>query len=277
VGKLSAESLHALNGRFLKDNLDLYQAEIARYRDNDAVVGIAMHGLVDSIFHSYDDGNGIVSYKAPIGHGLHGSEPDYMTEAKAQTATTQLIAAFETVADRTLSSDQRAQVFAALDNVLTRARSVTNDGIETHQRHEETYGYALPGKAPDAKIDMEMNFRDVVAATLGGNMKILSPAADLPSPFTRPMISRETSIGETQHYLGGGRDEAEAFYSRGMNAANTIIKDFVGQTPGYEPYRGRDFSEEKFYDSKNWNIRKWDIRNILPGYQPTPPRKSVGT
>ena len=76
--------------------------------------------------------------------------------------------------------------------------------------------------------------------------------------------------------MGGSKEEAEAFYSRGMEAARTIIGDFISRTPGYEPYRGKDFSENKFYDSKELNFRRWDIRNIIPGLQPTPPRKSFG-
>jgi hypothetical protein len=94
LGKLSERALHALNGFTTRENFKFYQTVISENPGDDAVIGLALHGLVDSMFHSHEVNDNLVTYDAPLGHGAHGSEPDYVTSKKLLVVTGQIITAF---------------------------------------------------------------------------------------------------------------------------------------------------------------------------------------
>jgi YD repeat-containing protein len=264
AGEYSERAIHALNGRPTVENLRFYQDEIAKYSDDDARVGIAMHGLVDSIFHSRPVDGVNVTYDAPIGHGLHGSEPDYISEGQARTAAGQLMSAFETVGGVQLSSDQRAQAMASVNSALDRARALTIGEVQDFNRMEDLYGAGTSGSAPKQSERMELNFRSVVTEMMGANMRVLSPPEDLPTPFWRGPITPEGTVVETQHFLGGSREDASIFANRGMQAAQDIMRDFAQTSTVFSKYQNMKI--DQIYDAKVWSLR-----GIVPGYQITIP------
>lgn len=264
IGEFSERAIHALNNRTVAENLAFYHAEIEKYRNDDARVGISMHGLVDSIFHSRDVNGVNITFDAPLGHGAHGSEPDYISEDQTRTAAGQLMRAFETVGGVQLSDDQRAQVMGAVNKAIADARALTNAEVHDFNQLEETYGAGTVGPAPHQTERMELNFRAVVGDLMRPSMNVLTPPEDLPVPFWRGPIDKEGSLSETQRFLNSSKEEAELFVSRGMRAAEDIMRDFASTRPAFEKYKDVDI--DKIYDTKVWSLRK-----IIPGYNPPAP------
>ena len=125
TAKLYEESIHALNGKSVLENINFYLDVIDTHTDNNAVLGVAMHGLVDSVFHSTYTGDDFDSllvsktYEAPIGHGLHGSTPDYVTDFKLNAATLLTAKAFADV-----SGVDQASYEELLDDAARKVRKV---------------------------------------------------------------------------------------------------------------------------------------------------------
>ncbi|UMR30910.1 PAAR domain-containing protein [Massilia sp. MB5] len=268
IGEYSERAIHALNGRTTGDNLAFYHKEIAKYKDDDARVGIAMHGLVDSIFHSRSINGVNVTYEAPLGHGLHGSEPDYISEDQARGAAGQLMSAFETVGGIRLSDEQKAQAMASVNAVLARARVITTEEGLNFDRMGEIYGAGAANYLPKQNERMELNFRKVVKEMLGADMKVLSPPEDLPIPFWRGKITHEGTVAETANFLGGTEEDARIFAARGMNAAQSILRDFSKTSAAYSKFENMKI--EEIYDSKVWSLR-----GIIPGYRISVPSSKI--
>ncbi|MBB3117935.1 PAAR domain-containing protein [Pseudoduganella violacea] len=268
IGEYSERAIHALNGRTTGDNLAFYHNEIAIYKDDDARVGIAMHGLVDSIFHSRSINGVNVAYDAPLGHGLHGSDPDYISEDQARTVAGQLMSAFETVGGVKLSDAQRAQAMASVNAALYRARAVTNEEVEGFNRIEEMYGFGASDFPPKPNERMELNFRKVVKEMLGSEMKVLSPPEDLPTPLWRDKITHEGTLAETRLFIGGSEEEAHIFAKRGMQAAQDIMQDFSQTSAAFSKYK--NVKIDQIYDSKVWSLR-----GVIPGYRTSTPSSSA--
>lgn len=266
IGEYSERAIHALNGRTTGDNLAFYHAEIAKYRNDDARVGIAMHGLVDSIFHSRSINGVNLTYEAPLGHGLHGSDPDYISEDQARSAAGQLMRAFETVGGVRLSDEQKAQLMASVNAALNSARALTIEEGLNSGRMDEIYGYGGTDHLPKQNERMELNFRKVVREMLGPEMNALTPPEDLPTPFWRGKITHEETVVETAHFLAGTEDDARIFAARGMQAAQSIMRDFSKTSAAYSKFENMKI--EQIYDSKVWSLR-----GIIPGYQISAPSK----
>ncbi|NVD98139.1 PAAR domain-containing protein [Massilia sp. BJB1822] len=268
IGEYSERAIHALNGRTTGENLTFYQKEIANYKDDDARVGIAMHGLVDSIFHSRSVNGVNLTYEAPLGHGLHGSEPDYISEDQARGAAGQLMSAFESLGGVRLSDEQKAQAMASVNAALSRARALTIEEDLHFSRMDEFYGARAANSLPKQNERMELNFRKVVTEMLGAEMKPLSPTEDLPTPFWRGKITYEETAAETRNFLGGTEEEARIFASRGMQAAQDILQDFSQTSPAFSKYKNMKI--DQIYDTKIWSLK-----GIVPGYQVGTPSSSI--
>jgi hypothetical protein len=263
VGEFSERAIHALNGRTTIENLAFYQREIAKYRNDDARVGIAMHGLVDSIFHSRPVNGVNVTYGAPLGHGLHGSDPDYISEEQAKAAAGQLMRAFETVSGVKLNDGQRAQVMTTVNQALTRARTLTDGEVKAFHEGELRYGHGSGGRPPKQNERMEINFRRAVTEMMGPRMPILSPPENLPSPFWRGQITPAGSVEETKQFIGGSQAVAGGFAERGMEAAGDIMRDFAKTSPGFLKY-------QNLYVNKLYDTQAWSLKDVIPGYLAAP-------
>jgi conjugal transfer mating pair stabilization protein TraG len=268
AGEFSERAIHALNGKPVAENLAFYLNEIAKYRNDDARVGIAMHGLVDSIFHSHMVNGVAVTYKAPLGHGLHGSNPDYISEDQTKAAAGALIRAFETVGGVKLTPAQRASVMSTINQAVGRARSMTDGEVRDFHDAEERYGHGSGGPAPKQNERMELNFREVVKNLMAPSMQVLSPSAELPSPFTRAPITPEGSVEETSRFLGISTGGALDFTTQGMQAARDIMTDYASTSGDSSKYKNLDIND--IYDTKVWSLK-----GLVPGYRPPLPTSNL--
>ncbi|MFS2023476.1 conjugal transfer protein TraG N-terminal domain-containing protein [Massilia sp. CT11-137] len=268
AGEFSERAIHALNGKPVAENLAFYQKEIAKYRNDDARVGIAMHGLVDSIFHSHMVNGVAVTYKAPMGHGLHGSNPDYISEDQTKAAAGALIRAFETVGGVKLTGAQRAGVMSTVNQAVASARSMTDGEVRDFHDAEERYGHGSGGLAPKQNERMELNFRKVVNNLMAPSMQVLSPSAELPSPFTRDPITPEGSVEEASRFLGISTGGALDFTTRGMQAARDIMTDYASTSGDSSKYKNLDIND--IYDTKVWSLK-----GLIPGYRPPLPTSNL--
>lgn len=253
MGEFSEKALHALNGRTVKENLEFYQYIIAKYKDNDAVVGIALHGLVDAIFHSHKVGNEMRTYVAPLGHGAHGSEPDYVSPQQVHAATGEIITAFETLAGKPLSPEQRNLVNTQVDDALSRAAQRTQGEVDTLERMRETYGEA-PRIDPHER--MELHFRDVVKELVpdipGVTLK------DLPSPFFRAPITAESTQREGRIFFGHlPQKEADKLTTQGLDGAVIIEK-------AYKEFFKDASAPEHITPEAHNDTKVWSLRRVLP-------------
>jgi len=268
TGLVSERALHALNGMPMQTNLDFYQTVIAENRDNDAVAGIALHGLVDSIFHSYKDDSGVYrTYEAPLGHGAHGSEPDFISPDQARAATGQIMAAFEMISGNPLSDDQRTSVYNALNTALDRAAARTAQEVGDLNRWNDMYGPGSGGSYIDPSERTELNFRNVVKEMVPNIPGVR--LEDLPSPFFRGPITEQGTLAEGRTFFSNlPPEQADALTKQGMDAADLIMnkyKDVFNDQTVPHAVRPGDL-----YDTKVWSLRKalpW--LNQLPQKTPT--------
>jgi len=254
TGLLSQRALHALNGMTMQRNLDFYQTVIAENRDNDAVAGIALHGLVDSVFHSCKDESGEYrTYSAPLGHGAHGSEPDFISPDQARAATGQIMAAFETISGKQLSGEQRTSVYNALNTALDRAATRTAQEVDQFNRLGEMYGPGAAGPYINPDERTELNFRNVVKEMVPNIPGV--KLDDLPSPFFRGPITEQGTLAEGRTFFSNlPPAQADALTNQGMEAATRIMErykqEFGDQTVPHTVQPG------DLYDSKVWSLRK---------------------
>ncbi|WP_431256770.1 LysM peptidoglycan-binding domain-containing protein [Roseateles chitinivorans] len=253
VGLVSQRGLHALNGRTLEENLEFYQSLIAENKDDNAIVGIALHGLADSVFHSREVASGEYrTFTAPWGHGAHGSEPDYVSRKQVETVAGQLISAFETISDRSFTEEQRTSVMSAINSAMDRAAARTSMDIDAAERVQELFGPSNPGARVNPTERMELNFRDVVREA-----SIALPGVrieDLPSPFFRGPISEESTRAEGRVFFNLPPAEADELTKRGMEAAAFVTNEYLkrmGDSTIPSTVKPADF-----YDSKVWSLRR---------------------
>jgi hypothetical protein len=284
AGLASMEVLHALNGRLVSENVDLYTKIIKQNLNNDAVIGISLHGLVDSIFHSKqvvgsDGVKRLVTFKSPDGHAAHFSEPDYISENQVRFATAAVVDALQIVAGRELSAKQLQGVMSQMNSVVSTARDMTElQGISTIGSSER----------------MELNFRHV-AANLLGSMRglILLQPNDIVSPLTVPLISRQLTIEQTRAFMSTRGEvatwaQAEKVAAEGMDAATVVINDFRALKEGRTTSR---IAADVVMDTKTWWVLRflpargssgsdarwgnygetWSMDAVLPGYKPVVP------
>ena len=83
AGVVTEKSIHSLQGRNVKESVEFYLRVMSDFRENNAVVGVALHGLVDSLYHSKEsldlpDWETLMkseTHEAPMGHGFEGKQP----------------------------------------------------------------------------------------------------------------------------------------------------------------------------------------------------------
>lgn len=267
AGLQTERALHALNGMSMQQNIDFYQTMIAENRDNDAVIGLSLHGLGDSIFHSHEVNGEYVTYEAPLGHGAHGSEPDYISASQARAATGQYISAFETITGTPFSDDQRASVYNALNTTLNRAAALTAQEVAAPKMLAETYGQDPSARYINPNERMELNFRDVVKASIPNIPGV--KLEDLPSPFFRGPITEQSTLTEGRTFFSNlPPEEADALTKQGMNAAALITNRFNSQFG--DQAAPRTIQPNDLYDNKVWSLRRaipW--LNQMPQKTPT--------
>jgi hypothetical protein len=180
-------------------------------------------------------------------------------------ATGQIMAAFETVAGSTLTSEQRVDVYTSLNAALDRAAVRTTADMDVYQLYEPGAAYVNPNER------MELNFRDVVRemtpAVPGMNIQ------DLPSPLFRGPINEEGTLAEGRTFFNNlPPDEADARTRQGMDAAITIMRayqDRFGDRTVTAPLQ-----QDSLYDTKVWSLQRFvpsfDWRRVSPPVFPGP-------
>jgi YD repeat-containing protein len=252
-------AVHALNGRPLEDNLRTYKKIIAQNADDDAAIGVALHGLVDSVFHAhYVPGGGLVSYSAPMGHGLDGSDPDYISPDKAKLAAGAVIEGLETVGGKRLTSDQRRAAMNYVNAAIDRAHALT--------QIEEIRG---GGQVIERGAREELHFRAISAELLGasGSLPVLQPN-DIQSPIAARAITRELTIAQAQEFLSSvsgapaSSRVATNFAKAGMRAIEKVVNDYYALVnKGGNP---EAFRAASLYDTKVWSLRAL-VESATPG------------
>lgn len=140
------QAIHALNGKTVMENVDFYLDVIAGNRNNEAIVGFALHGLVDSVYHADVQGNdsftfdqlmGYHTYNAPIGHSVKRSEPDFPTPSKIQAATRLLLQAYQTITG--ISDAKMTKVRRNAYTLVGKAYSYARTGGATDELAERQF------------------------------------------------------------------------------------------------------------------------------------------
>jgi hypothetical protein len=278
-GLRGQRALHALNGRRLSENLEIYLQIIRLNVGNDDVVAMALHPLVDSVFHARTvrlrGGSTILrSFDDGLGHAFDGSHPDFASEQQIKTATGALISAFQIIAGRQLTLQELRNANSGIDGIMKEARRQT----DLKDRELDLF---IPS---DER--MELNVRSVSDALLGGWGNRLLKPTPIQGFLAAEPITWELTVRETQRYLSsGGRQvsqvEASRFARDGMWAAAKVIDDYEFLTTGKKP--GRPFSPKDLMDTVPWSFssllypkmpattERWSYRDIVPGYKPKEP------
>jgi hypothetical protein len=218
-------------------------------------VGFSLHGLVDSIFHSYRSGDAFVTHQAPLGHGLEGSAPDYISRDQAIAATGQIISAFETIGGTRFTPAQRAAVMRELNTALDRTEAKTALEVEDVFGRREGFGIEPPPVNYGER--RELNFRDVV--------RQMTPALpnvniqDLPSPFFRGPITESGTLQEGRVFFNNlPSAEADALTNEALKAAATMTNDYM------DTFSDRIAPRVKPTDF--FDTRTWSLRQLVPGF-----------
>ena len=232
------QSIHGLSGKSVLDMANAYLDIIDKYSDNPAIAGFAIHGLGDLPFHSTYEGNDFGSflvsktYEAPIGHGLQGSSPDYLTEFKLEA-----VVKFSAKAYADISGVSQSD----FDEIRINLKTMTdNFSSEVGQ---------LSGEERDAA------FIKMYRAVTGGSrfdpgaVKLDSPWGLLLLPGQN--VTYDTEFAYTKEFLNSTplrtqnriTDEfAQNFMARGLEAAKTISNELNTRFNwGYKPITGQNF------------------------------------
>jgi hypothetical protein len=228
IGRVLQESIHALNGRSREENIGFFLGLIRDYNNNDAVVGIALHGLVDSVFHTRNDGSGM-TFSGPTGHLWEGHDQDYISRAAVQESTRALILAFQHITQREITPRAEQEIWnlvnGALDRAIQRAEVATPPFISGDQTLD---GSPIIIPQGPSRHQVELSFRDVVREIFGerGLDFGLRRPEDVPldNAYVRD-INWASTIDETAAYLrslGLSRVDPRQFAIDGMQAAALI-------------------------------------------------------
>jgi hypothetical protein len=157
---------------------------------------------------------------------------------------------------------------STVNQAVGRARSMTDGEVRDFHDAEERYGHGSGGPAPKQNERMELNFREVVKNLMAPSMQVLSPSAELPSPFTRAPITPEGSVEETSRFLGISTGGALDFTTQGMQAARDIMTDYASTSGDSSKYKNLDIND--IYDTKVWSLK-----GLVPGYRPPLPTSNL--
>lgn len=252
--------LHALNGRSLAENLQTYLLIISAHRDNDVVVGYALHALVDSIFHARmvtgpDGVERLISFTSPLGHGAHGSSTDYATPLKMKLAAGAVLEGLARASGIDPGAKERTAVSNYIEDALTRA--------EVKTKAEDSFIYRSGGTPEaDRAARFERNVRMVADDILGktGAMQLVRPV-DIQNPFFAQPITRELTISEAQRYLSTRSGKpvsapvAERFTDEAMMGLEVFMLSYETLTSGRRP--DRPFRANDLIDTKVWSARRF--------------------
>ncbi len=288
-GLYSMQALHALNGKTVAENFRIFQLIISAHRDDDAVVGVALHAMVDAVFHSHpvvgEDGvTRQITYDAPEGHVVHGANSDYIGADQIKMAGGAVIEALQTVTGQNLTPNQRTGAMNFVLHALAEAKD-----MNLLQGNESTY---------DSLERTEQNFRSVASRILGSspNMQLLQPH-DIQRPITAQPNTRDLVIGQALQFLNSGgrkfsREFAADFATQGMDAATKVMDEYRSITTGEKS----STSPNDLMDTKDWSVLRffrptpnggnwpskpvqpsidpvpgWSMKNVVPGYRPQLP------
>ncbi len=239
IRKVYQESIHALNGHTVQENVDFYTGLIKTHPKDDAIVGIVMHGLVDSVFHADKGGNKeptfdqlmkMYTYPAPLGHAKESSEVDYISENNRANVNVVLGDVYGIIAG---ISSERNQSTANLAEAAT--QSALSVAKETGRPNEEWSG-----------ADLEKNFDKVAKSYYPPKAKELMPENHhLPDPILGPDANKPLTyfdlINETAGYLHETNPTKTAeFLNKGIEAAITISNQYIEQYHNNTPKIGWD-------------------------------------
>jgi YD repeat-containing protein len=232
VRKLYQESIHVLNGHTVRENVDFLMGVIRDYRDNDSVLGFAIHALVDTVFHA-DIGGKVLSsmedlmtkrtYTSPFGHGpvdatltiATGTDTDSITPQKAALATKLLLDAYKVIAgvDDNVFKVASNKAILLVDDVLAEAMQPPISG-----RHL-------------SNIEIEKNFNAVAKNLFPHDSQPLMPENhDIEvNIFSSNNLTYHQGVGDTFRLLGRAANpsQAKAIFDKAVGAAITISNRYI--------------------------------------------------
>jgi hypothetical protein len=228
AGVLTEKSIHSLTGGNVRKSVEFYLGIIRDNRDNNAVVGVAMHGLVDSLYHStistsLPDFNTLMdseTHKAPLGHGLLLSKPDYMSLEMGKNELRVLLEAFSTITgvdgERTKLEGQ-ARTIAG--NAVDDAYDIFH-WIQYNKRGvpmEQAFINSARAKLPKAIADIAPELNDFEHSGM---------FTDTPSCSGEHPITPESTLEETTNYLPEGYNPKQ-FLEKGIDAVVRITDRYI--------------------------------------------------
>jgi hypothetical protein len=228
IGKLYAESLHALNGMSPTETIGFALQMIKDNPSDNAIAGMALHPLVDATFHSYRDSAGrLVTYTAPIGHFFDGHEPDYVTPLKVTVATESLITAFEYISGKQLDNAGRQEIHDLVNDRMNRATQLGGLTLPPTTLEDGTIQLE-----PRPSEEMDRSFRQAIRELFRGQLQ--PEDTPLRIPVDRGSVTYGTTLRETATYLGKTLEEAVPFVDNGLRAAAYIANRYVDRyNPAY--------------------------------------------
>ena len=272
AGLQTMQGIHALNGLPFEQNVAAYLDIIRMHRNDDAVVGIALHALVDSVFHSRVVNGRLMAFSAPWGHASEGSAQDYVSPDQVRVASALVVKALEHVAGQAISSGGLAAVMGDVEDVMYRASAAADKAFD-------------PKRGVERGAQRELSFRVIAAELLNsGSGPELLNAGDIQNPYFAPPITPELTVEQTRRFLSSGRTQVSAAFARrfaedGMMAVETIMSKFNRAVTG----RPFSFDANSLTDTKWWSVnplglfwpaptpgQPWSSKHISPGFTPKP-------
>jgi hypothetical protein len=245
------EAVHALNGKPTEGNVLTFQRIIKDFQSDDVVVGIALHALVDSIFHSYrDPETGVAySYKSPAGHGAKGSQPDYISEDQALDAARQVMIALENVSGTTMPQGQQVQTLNSVKAAVDLAREQTSEQFEAGGM----FGFLRGSDTRD------INYRRISERLLGQNSswakQILRPNEIEEPSLGENKFTYEMSIQQAAAFLGTAQDgvskwSAKNFLRESLSGLNRFMDIYSSIVDARS--LSRSFDSQLLFDTEGW-------------------------
>ncbi|MBA2964196.1 MULTISPECIES: LysM peptidoglycan-binding domain-containing protein [Ramlibacter] len=254
------EAVHALNGRPTEENVLTFQRIISDYKDDDIVVGIALHALVDSIFHSYwhEEKGKFISYTSPGGHIRQLSYQDYISEDQALDATRQVMVALENVSGTRLTTSQKVATLNGVQSTVQEARALTAEQLESA-------GMFAFLRSPETR---DINYRLITERFLGGagalREGLLRPN-EIEGPGGRNRFTYEFTVNQAIEFLSSGGVTASMTAGEKFLQASLAGIDRFIERYGY--YANRQlpmspFRSQELFDTQSWHAANLIVREV---------------
>jgi hypothetical protein len=254
------EAVHALNGRPTEDNISTFQRIINDYKEDNVVVGIALHALVDSIFHSEwnEEKRILISYKSPEGHINKLSYQDYISEDQALAAAKQVMIALENVSGSKVTASQRVATLNSVQTSIDEARARTTEQLASG-------GMFAFVRSPETR---DISYRIITERMLGGATALrdgLLRPNEIEGPVGRNQFTYEFTVNQAVDFLSsGGLAPSRAVGERFLRASLVGVEKFMDRYSYYDNRRSptTPFNSQELFDTRSWHASNLVVRIV---------------